>query len=129
MRDSQIYAAEERVFQNEEKLTEIQLKKFFCQIVGDPWFIKKYGEGYRLYTVGDFFDYSFAYYKQIYILEREHFTEATVLHEICHACKKTRSNPHGKAWQKRYVEMINRYISMEKAEELAEEFKKLNKKS
>lgn len=125
MGDQKIYDAENRVFQNEEKLTETQVKKFFYHVTGDPWFINKYGEGYHLYIIGDYYDYSFACYKQIYILEHEHFTHATILHECAHSCKKTRSNPHGKAWQKRYVELVSRYISMEKAEQLAEEFKKL----
>ena len=129
MRDSKIYAAENEVFKNEEILTEIQLKKFFCRIIGDPWFKEKYGEGYKLYTVGEgYFDHSCAVFKEIYILDNVHFTEATVIHEIVHACKRVRGNPHGKAWQKRYVEMVNRYISMEKAEELEEAFKKLHAK-
>lgn len=130
MRDSKIYAAEERVFQNEEKLTEIQLKKFFFHVIGDPWFIKKYGEGYKLYTVGQgYSSASFAVFKEIYLLDNVHFTESTLLHEQSHAVCHPRRNPHGKAWQKRYVEMVDRYVSIEKAEELAQEFKKLNKKS
>ena len=125
MRDSKIYDAENRVFADEQKLSEIGVKKFFYQIVGDSWFINKYGEGYKLYIVGNYYDYSFAIYKQIYILEYEHFTEASVIHEICHSVKHVRGNPHGKAWQKRYIEMVGRYISIEKAEQLAEEFAKL----
>jgi hypothetical protein len=126
MRDSQIYAAEERVFENERQLTEIQLKKFFFHIIGDPWFINKYGEGYKLYTVGQgYSDASIAVFKEVYILDNVHFTESTLVHEQSHAVKRVRSNPHGKAWQKRYVEMIKRYVSIEKGEELAEEFRKL----
>jgi len=126
VRDSKVYDAENRVFADEQKLSEIGVKKLFYHIIGDPWFINKYGEGYKLYIVGDYYDYSFAIYKQVYILEYEHFTEASVIHECAHSVKRVRSNPHGKAWQKRYAEMVGRYISIEKAEELAREFAKLS---
>ena len=79
-----------------------------------------------MYTIGDYFDHSFSYKKSIYILEYQHFTVSTLCHELAHACKKIRSNPHGKAWQKRYVEMVGRYMGAEKAEELLEEFKKMS---
>jgi len=122
------YIAEEKVFENEEILTEFKLKKFFYEIIGDPWFKDKYGTGYKIYTIGDYFDHSFAYKKSIYILEPKHFTEASVCHECAHMVKQVRSNPHGKAWQKRYVELVNKYICAEKSEELTEEFKKIYKK-
>ena len=125
MGDKKIYDAENEVFKDEVKLSEIQLKKFFYHVIGDNWFKSKYGEGYRLYIIGDYYDYSFAIYKQIYILEYEHFTEASVLHEICHSCKRVRRNPHGKAWQSRYVEMVKRFISLDKGEELEKVFKEL----
>jgi len=120
------YKAEQKVFENEDRLSETHLKQFFYHIIGDPWFKNKYGEGYRMYTIGDYFDHSFSYKKSIYILEYQHFTVSTLCHELAHACKKIRSNPHGKAWQKRYVEMVGRYMGAEKAEELLEEFKKMS---
>jgi hypothetical protein len=121
-----IYDAEYRVFKDEDKLTETQIKKYFFHITGDPWFINKYGTGYKLYVIGPrFFDASYGDYKEIYLLEYEHFTISTLCHELCHSCKKARKNPHGKAWQKRYVEMAKRYISNEKGEELAEAFGKI----
>lgn len=128
MKDSSanaVYSAENKVFEGENLLSETRLKQFFCHMVGDPWFKNKYGEGYRMYTIGDFFDHSFAYKKSIYILEYQHFTVSSLCHELSHSCKQVRSNPHGKAWQKRYVGMVGKYICSEKAEELAEEFSKI----
>ena len=120
-----VYAAENVVFADEDILTEFKVRKFFYEIIGDPWFKDKYGEGYGIYVIGDFFDHSFAYRRDIYILDPIHLTESSVCHEIGHSCKQVRSNPHGKAWQKRYVELVGKYICAEKSEELAEEFKKI----
>lgn len=119
------YAAENKVFEGEDRLSEFHLRQFFFFIIGDPWFKDKYGEGYSMYVIGDYFDHSFAYNRSIYILEYQHFTVSTLCHELAHSCKKVRSNPHGKAWQKRYVEMVGKYICPSKAEELAEEFAKI----
>jgi len=114
-----LYSAENKVFKNESQLTETQLKKFFYLVTGDPWFVEKYGRGFSLYTVGEgMFDHSFAVYKEIYILNPVHFTEASLLHEISHAVKRVRKEPHGTAFQKRYIELVKKYISNEKGEEL-----------
>lgn len=126
MKDSKIYEAESRVFKKEEILTKKELEKFFSQMVNDKWFIEKYGKGYSLYTVGNFFGHSFACKKQIYMFDNEHYTKSSICHEQAHAVKNIRGNPHGKAWQKRYIEMVERYISKEKARQLEKEFAKIS---
>ena len=124
--ENKIYKAENEVFENERIFTETQIKKFFFLIVCDNWFKDRYGTGYKMYSIGpNFFDASSGCYKEIYLLENEHFTESTVCHELMHSCKHVRGNPHGKAWQKRYVEMVKRYISIEMGEELEEKFSKI----
>lgn len=131
--DEKVYEAENEVFKNERTYTETQIKKFFFLITGDNWFINKYGTGYKMYSIGpNFFDASYGCYKEIYLLENEHFTQSTVCHELMHACKHIRRNPHGKAWQKRYVDMVKIYISNQMGEELEQRFSKIyenNKKN
>ena len=124
--DDQVYKAENEVFENETIYTETQIKKFFLYVVYDDWFVKKYGTGYRMYTIGpNFFDASYGCHKEIYLLDNQHFTESTVCHELMHSCKHIRKNPHGKAWQRRYVDMIKRYVSNQMGEELEEKFSKI----
>lgn len=91
----------------------------------DRHFRDLYGEGYEIFFCGkNLFNYSFAGFKEIYILKDQHFTMSSVLHELAHAVKKIGKNSHGKAFCRRYLKFIEKYISKEKSEELKEEFKK-----
>ncbi len=119
------YRAESKVFKKEKKLSEEKVKLFFEEVVGSKWFKKKYGEGYLIYFVSDNLSQgSFALYKEIYLI-KSHFTQSSVLHELAHAVKRPRKNHHGKAWQKRYVEMVKIFIDKKLGSMLELEFNKI----
>lgn len=125
LQTKRVYRSENSVFSDEIKLSEVNLKIFFLKVVGDVSFRAKYGEGFQIFFCGsNLFNYSFAGYKEIYILKNEHFTMSSVLHELAHAVKKMGKNPHGKAFCNRYINLVREYICQDKAEQLKIEFKK-----
>lgn len=125
LQTKRVYRSENVAFSDEQKLSEINLKIFFLEVVGDIAFRSKYGEGFEIFFCGKgVFNYSFAGYKEIYMLKNEHFTMSSVLHELAHAVKKMGKNPHGKAFCNRYISLVREYISQQKAEELKVQFKK-----
>ena len=120
-----VYRSENFVFSDEKLLSEIQLKIFFLKVVGDNEFVAKHGQGFQIFFCGTaLFDYSFAGYKEIYMLKNEHWTMSSVLHELAHSVKRVRKNPHGKAFCNRYLYFIRKYLSEEKSEQLKIQFKK-----
>ena len=125
LQTKRVYKSENEVFADEPKLSELNLKIFFIKVVGDEFFVSKYGRGYELFFCGkNLFDCSFAGYKEVYLLKNEHFTMSSVLHELAHAVKKMGKNPHGKAFCQRYLKFIELYLSLDKAQELRKSFKK-----
>lgn len=123
LQTKRVYRSENKVFSDEEKLPELSLKLYFNKITRSRWFQAKYGEGYSLYFCGNYlFDYSYAGYKEIYLLEDEHFTISSMLHELAHAVKRLRSKPHGRQFCKRYLELVSIYMGEDKYLELKKTF-------
>jgi hypothetical protein len=125
LQTKRVYRSENKVFSDEEKMSELMIKLYFNKVTRSSWFRAKYGDGYSLYFCGDYlYDYSYAGYKEVYLLKNEHFTKSSVLHELAHAVKRLRSKPHGISFCKRYLELINIYIGKEKFLELKKTFLK-----
>ena len=114
--ESKVYRIEDIVFEKEPLVSEAELRNYFNFVIGnDP---------IKMYFCGPKMECSFALHGEIYILE-EHFKKYIILHEIAHAVKRPAKNPHGKAWQKRYCDLVEKFLDRDGARELRLAFQKL----
>ena len=122
--DNKIYHIEDEIFRDDPKLSQKEIFDYFSEVVSSKEF--PYGP-VKMYICGPkaWENKSVAVEGEIYVLENTHFQKYIILHEIAHAVKRGGKNPHGKAWQKRYVDLVRIYLDKARAKELESGFKKL----
>ena len=122
--ENKVYRAEDWVFRNHPNLKEKEVFEYFQEVISS----KEYPYNpVKLYICGPaaWGNKSVAFSGEIYLLEGAHFKKYIILHEIAHAVKRPAKNPHGKAWQKRYVDLVEKFLDRDGASELRLAFQKL----